>query len=72
MIYLHVWSGSYDNVTVYINQDYKGKVKSAEISWSSIGSVNVDKTEEFMNHLQSAIEFVKQIDGKDFSSEITK
>lgn len=71
-IYLHVWSGSYDNVTVYINQDYKGKVKSAEISWSSIGSVNVDKTEEFMNHLQSAIEFVKQIDGKDFSSEITK
>lgn len=71
-IYLQVWSGSYDNVTVYINQDYKGKVKSAEISWSSIGSVNVDKTEEFMNHLQSAIEFVKQIDGKDFSSEITK
>lgn len=69
-IYLQVWSGSYDNVTVYINQDYKGKVKSAEISWSSIGSVDVDKTKEFINHLQSAIEFVEQINGKDFSNEI--
>lgn len=69
-IYLQVWSGSYDYVTVYINQDYKGKVKSAEINWSAIGSVDVDKTEEFINHLQSAIEFVKQIDGKDFSNKI--
>ena len=71
-IYLQVWSGSYDNVTVYINQDYKGKVKSAEINWSAIGSVGIEETEEFMNHLNDAIEFVKQIDGKDFSSEITK
>lgn len=69
-IYLQVWSGSYDNVTVYINQDYKGKVKLAEINWSAIGSVDVDKTKEFINHLQSAIEFVEQINGKDFSNEI--
>ena len=70
MIHLEVWTGSYRNVEVFIDQDYKGKVESAKINWSAIGSVGIEETEEFMNHLNGAIEFVKQIDGKDFSSEI--
>ena len=70
MIHLEVWTGSYRNVEVFIDQDYKGKVESAKINWSAIGSVGIEETEEFMNHLNDAIEFVKQIDGKDFSSEI--
>lgn len=69
-IYLDVTSGSYRRVEVFIDQDYKGKVESAKINWSAIGSVGIEETEEFMNHLNDAIEFVKQIDGKDFSSEI--
>ena len=69
-IYLDVTSGSYRRVEVFIDQDYKGKVESAKINWSAIGSVGIEETEEFMRHLNGAIEFVKQIDGKDFSSEI--
>lgn len=69
-IYLDVTSGSYRRVEVFIDQDYKGKVESAKINWSAIGSVGIEETEEFMRHLNDAIEFVKQIDGKDFSSEI--
>lgn len=71
-IYLDVTSGSYRRVKVFIDQDYRGKVDSAKINWSAIGSVGIEETEEFMNHLNDAIEFVKQIDGKDFSSELTK
>lgn len=69
-IHLDVTSGSYRRVEVFIDQDYKGKVESAKINWSAIGSVGIEETEEFMRHLNDAIEFVKQIDGKDFSSEI--
>ena len=71
-IYLDVTSGSYRRVEVFIDQDYRGKIESAKINWSAIGSVGIEETEEFMNHLNDAIEFVKQIDGKDFSSKITK
>lgn len=70
IIHLDVTSGSYRRVEVFIDQDYKGKVESAKINWSAIGSVGIEETEEFMRHLNDAIEFVKQIDGKDFSSEI--
>lgn len=71
-IYLDVTSGSYREVEVFIDQDYRGKVESAKVNWFAIGSVGVKEAEEFANHLNDAIEFVKQIDGKDFSSEITK
>lgn len=70
MIHLDVWTGSYDSVEVFIDQDYKGRVQSAKINWSAIGSVGIEETEEFINHLNDAIEFVKQIDGKDFSDEL--
>ena len=69
-IYLQVTSGSYRNVEVFIDQNYKGKVDKAEINWSALGSVGVLETEEFIKHLQLAIEFCKEIDGKDYSSEI--
>lgn len=69
-IYLQVTSGSYRNVEVFIDQNYKGKVDKAEINWSALGSVDVSETEEFIKHLQLAIEFCKEIDGKDYSSEI--
>lgn len=70
MIHLDVWTGSYDSVEVFIDQDYKGKVISAKANWSAIGSAGVEETEDFMNHLKDALDFIKQIDGKDFSSEI--
>ena len=70
MIHLEVWPGSYRNVEVFIDQDYKGKVDKAEINWSALGSVSVSEAEEFIKHLQLAIEFCKEIDGKDYSSEI--
>lgn len=70
MIHLDVWTGSYDSVEVFIDQDYKGRVQSAKINWAAIGSVGIEETEEFINHLNDAIEFVKQIDGKDFSDEL--
>lgn len=69
-IYLQVTSGSYRNVEVFIDQNYKGKVDKAEINWSALGSVDVSETEEFIKHLQLAIEFCKEIDGKDYSNEI--
>lgn len=69
-IYLQVTSGSYNNVEVFIDQNYKGKVDKAEINWSALGSVGVSETEEFIKHLQLAIEFCKEIDGKDYSNEI--
>ena len=69
-IYLQVTSGSYRNVEVFIDQNYKGKVDKAEINWSALGSVGVLETEEFIKHLQLAIEFCKEIDGKDYSNEI--
>lgn len=69
-IYLQVTTGSYRNVEVFIDQNYKGKVDKAEINWSALGSVDVSETEEFIKHLQLAIEFCKEIDGKDYSSEI--
>lgn len=69
-IYLQVTSGSYDSVEVFIDQNYKGKVDKAEINWSALGNVDVSETEEFIKHLQLAIEFCKEIDGKDYSNEI--
>lgn len=72
MIHLEVLSGSYRRVEVFIDQDYKGKVESAKVNWSAIGSVGVEEAEEFANHLNDALEFIKEIDGKDYSSEITK
>lgn len=69
-IYLQVTTGSYRNVEVFIDQNYKGKVDKAEINWSALGSVDVSETEEFIKHLQLAIEFCKEIDGKDYSNEI--
>lgn len=69
-IYLQVTSGSYRNVEVFIDQNYKGKVDKAEINWSALGSVDVSETEEFIKHLQLAIDFCKEIDGKDYSNEI--
>lgn len=71
-IYLDVTTGSYRTVEVFIDQDYRGKVESAKVNWSAIGSVGVKEAEEFVNHINDALEFIKQIDGKDFSSEFNK
>ena len=48
-IYLDVTSGSYRRVEVFIDQDYRGKIDSAKINWSAIGSVGIEETEEFIN-----------------------
>lgn len=71
-IYLDVTSGSYRRVEVFIDQDYRGKVKSAKVNWSAIGSVGVEEAEDFMKHIDDAVKFIKEIDGKDFASEFRK
>lgn len=72
MIHLEVLSGSYRRVEVFIDQDYKGKVESAKVNWSAIGSVGVEEAEDFMKHIDDAVKFIKEIDGKDFASEFRK
>jgi len=62
--------GSYRRVQVFIDQDYKGKVESAKVNWSAIGSVGIEEAREFMKHIDDAIKFIEEIDGKDFASEI--
>lgn len=69
-IYLDITTGSYRYVEVFLDQNYKGKIDSAKINWSAIGSVDIAETEEFIKHLQLAIDFCKEIDGKDYSNEI--
>lgn len=68
-IYLHVIKGHTENdflPEIYINQDYKGLCKKAEINWAAFGSKDIEKTQEFIENLQEAIEVVKMIDGKQF------
>lgn len=72
MIHLDVLGGSYRNVDVYIDQNYKGKVTSAKVNWSAIGSVGVETAEEFVKHINDALKLIKEIDGKDYSSEFNK
>ena len=72
MIHLEVLSGTYRRVEVFIDQDYKGKVESAKVNWSAIGSVGVEEAEDFMKHIDDAVKFIKEIDGKDFASEFRK
>ena len=72
MIHLEVLSGSYRRVEVFIDQDYKGKVESAKVNWSAIGSVGVEEAEDFMKHIDDAVKFIKEIDGKDFAPEFRK
>ena len=72
MIHLEVLSGSYRIVEVFIDQDYKGKVESAKVNWSAIGSVGVEEAEDFMKHIDDAVKFIKEIDGKDFAPEFRK
>ena len=72
MIHLEVLSGSYRRVEVFIDQDYKGKVESDNVNWSAIGSVGVEEAEDFMKHIDDAVKFIKEIDGKDFASEFRK
>lgn len=67
-IRLNVITDPDSDVTVYIDQDYKGKVEKAKISWYSIGSVDVERASEFARKINSAVEFAKMIDGKDYSN----
>lgn len=71
-IYLDITTGSSEHrlPDVYIDQDYKGKVESAKVNWGAWGSQPAEVAESFIADLQKAIEFVKAIDGKDFSSEV--
>ena len=72
-IYLSVTTGK-DELDmlpdVYVRQDYKGKCEKVDINWSAMGNCSVAETEAFINALKEAIEFAKQIEGKDFSNEI--
>ena len=72
-IYLSVTTGK-DKLDmlpdVYVKQDYKGKCEKVDINWSAMGNCSVAETEAFINALKEAIEFAKQIEGKDFSNEI--
>lgn len=72
-IYLSVTTGK-DELDmlpdVYVRQDYKGKCEKVDINWSAMGNCSVAETEAFINALKEAIEFAKQIEGRDFSNEI--
>lgn len=52
---------------VFIDQDYEGKCLKAEINWGAYGDCTAEETQDFINYLQEAVCFVKQINGKDFS-----
>lgn len=72
-IYLNVFTGKTDDrmlPEVYIDQDYRGKCEKAEINWGAFGDCTADETQAFVNYLQEAIEFCKQINGVDFSSQL--
>lgn len=69
---LMVVKGSEDEISVpdvFIDQDYEGKCLRAQINWAGMGSRSVEDTAKFITILQDAIDFCKQIDGKDFSKE---
>ena len=53
---------------IYIEQDYKGFCKKAQINWSAYGSQDLISTQEFMDNLQEAITIAQKIDNKDFSN----
>jgi len=53
---------------IYIEQDYKGFCKKAQINWAAYGSQDLIHTQEFINNLQEAIQIVEKIDNKDFSN----
>lgn len=68
-VFLSVIKGHTENdflPEIYINQNYKGLCKKAEINWAAFGSKDIKKTQEFIENLQEAIEVVKMIDGKQF------
>lgn len=67
-IRLNVITDSDGDVDVHIDQDYHGKVLRAQISWFAIGSVGVERASEFARKINSAVEFAKMIDGKDYSN----
>lgn len=69
-IHLSIFSGSERSVNVYIDQDYRGKVEKAEVNWSAIGSVSPDEAEAYCKRIMAAVEFAREIDGKDYSSKI--
>lgn len=52
---------------VFIEQDYKGTCKIAQINWAAYGDCTAEETQDFINYLQEAVCFVRQINGKDFS-----
>ena len=55
---------------VFMEINYtRGIIEKAQINWSAYGSVDFSEAEEFKKNLEEAIEFVKMINGKDFSKE---
>lgn len=71
--YLAVTTGKTDDrmlPDVYIEQDYKGVCKTAQINWGAFGSCTAEETKQFIQYLIEATEFVESISGKDFSSEV--
>lgn len=68
-VYLSVIKGRTENdflPDIYIQQDYKGLCKKAQINWSACGSQDIEMVQEFIENLQEATEVVKMIDGKQF------
>lgn len=55
---------------VFIEQDYKGTCKAAQINWGAYGSCDVTETLTFIKYLTEATDFCSQIEGKDFSKEV--
>lgn len=73
IINLTVRKGSTDDhmlPDVFIEQDYKGTCKSAQINWGAYGSCDIVETLTFIKYLTEATDFCSQIEGKDFSSEL--
>lgn len=71
--YLSITTGKTDDhmlPDVFIEQDYKGTCKAAQINWGAYGSCNVTETLTFIKYLTEATDFCSQIEGKDFSKEV--
>lgn len=54
-------------VSVYVNQNYKGGIKNADLNWCAIGSTTPEVAREYAKQINNAADFVELINGKDYS-----
>lgn len=76
LITLHVVEGRVNgerlNVNLYLNQNYKGKINTAQVSWYAIGSVFANEAKENAQQILDAANFAELISGKDYGKYFKK